>query len=274
MPGWFVIGADRGKNSVSFTWGASMSKSIGFLLFLLLPAGLLLAGIEGAGDGLTVHELTLFIHQLLFVYWIGPDIGVYYLSGRMTDPKLTVNQRLAAGQVMAQIDLVPRICLSLMLTVGGILTEFVGIPHPAWQMAGIILLGPVWLGLVLAVYLKRGTAAGATAARLDFWFRGLMIVAVLISVGWSWTTGRLDGAPWVGVKLVLFAAILAFGLLMRMQVGPLMAGIGKLATEGASDATDRLMAGSLARTKPFVLAMWACLLIAAALGVVQPGSVS
>ena len=252
-----------------------MQRGGGVLLVILvlLPAGLLLAGVavEGADDGLTAYELTLFIHQLLFVYWIGPDIGVYYLSHRMTDPALSPEQRLAAAQVMGQVDLIPRVCLSLMLTVGGLLTEFVGIPHPAWQMAGIVLLGPAWLILVLLVYLKQGTPQGAMLAKIDFWFRAFMIVAVLVSVGYSWVTERLADTPWVAGKLVLFAAILLFGLLMRLRVAPLVAGIGKMAAEGPSDENDTVMARSLARTKPYVLAMWLCLLMAALMGVVQPG---
>ncbi len=253
-----------------------MTRSSAGLLFLIIamPMGLVLAasGVSGADDGITLHELVLFAHQLLFVYWLGPDIGVYYLGGRVTDPQLSVEQRLVAAQTMGKIDLVPRICMSLMLTVGGILTEFVGIPHPAWQWFGILLLGPVWLVFVLLVYSRQGTAAGETLNRLDWWFRWALFVGVLLSVGYSVSTGRLESAPWVAGKLVLFAAIILFGLLMRVQVKPLMAGIGRLAQEGDSAEVNQLMARSLARTKPFVIGLWICLLLEAWLGVVQPGS--
>lgn len=250
-----------------------MARGLGVLVLVLLPAGWIVAvaAVDGVNDGLTAYELVLYLHQLLFVYWIGPDIGVFYLSHRITDPQLSAGQRLAAAQVMGQIDLIPRVCLSLMLTVGGILTEFVGIEHPAWQMAGIVLLGPVWLTMMLIIYFRRGTALGDAVTKFDFYFRALMILAVLASVGWSFSTGRLADTPWVGGKLMLFAAILLFGLLMRLRVAPMMAGLGRLATEGATPATDRMMADSLKRTKPFVLAMWAAILLAALMGVVKPG---
>ena len=252
-----------------------MSRAFtGLLLMMALPvAGLAIAatGITGADDGVTAYELVLFLHQLLFVYWIGPDIGVYYLSGQITNTALSVEQRLAAGQTMAAVDLVPRICLALMLTVGGILTEFVGVPHPTWQMVGLVLLGPVWLTMVLIIYFKRGTALGEQVTRLDFWFRWVLIVGIIASTTHSWITDRLADAPWVGAKLLLFAAILFFGLLMRIQVRPLMAGIGQLATAGPSDQLNASMAASLKRTKPFVIAMWICILWAALLGVIQPG---
>ena len=85
-----------------------MARSLGVLFFVLLPAVWIVAvaAVEGADDGLTAYELTRYLHQLLFVYWIGPDIGVYYLSHRVTDPQLSVGQRLAAAQVMGQVDLI------------------------------------------------------------------------------------------------------------------------------------------------------------------------
>ncbi len=244
------------------------------LLLILLPLGLAVGAgaLDGAHDGLTVYELVLFMHLLLFVYWLGPDVGVYYLSGRICDPALSDGQRLVAAQTMAQIDLVPRICMSLMLTVGGILTEYVGIPHPAWQWAGILLLGPVWLSLVLIIHFKAGTSLGETATRIDFYFRFALLFGILASVVYSWSTGRLDAAPWVGGKLLLFAGIIVFGLLMRVAVKPLIAGIGRMAQEGSSDEINQVMSGSLARTKPFVLGLWVCLLLEGFLGVFQPGS--
>lgn len=252
----------------------SRSDLVLVLFLFVLPSGLAFVGslTAGAEFGVTAHEAVLFAHQLLFVYWIGPDIGVYYLSNRVTNPELPLEQRLVAARTMGMIDLIPRICLALMLTVGGILTEFVGVPHPAWQMAGIVLLGPVWLVIVLLVYFRRGTPLGATAARLDLALRWVLVAGILASVAYSWSTGRLAGTPWVAGKLLLFVAILVFGLAMRMRVQGLMDGIGKLADRGASPEIDASMASSLARTKPFVIAMWVCLLFEGVLGVLQPGS--
>lgn len=43
--------------------------------------------------------------------------------------------------MMNLVDVIPRAAISLMLTVGGLLSEYVGLEHPWWQMAGIVLLG-------------------------------------------------------------------------------------------------------------------------------------
>lgn len=242
---------------------------------LLLPLAASASGLAGYADaepGLSVRELLVFVHVALFVLWLGPDFGVFLWSSKVVDPALSVGQRLAAAQAMGRIDLIPRVAMSLMLTVGGVLSEYVGIEHPAWQLAGIILLGPAWLSLVLLAYLRQGTAAGATLARVDIWFRWLLMVGIVASVTWSTVTGRLADAPWVGWKLLIFAALLLIGALLRVRIRPFVEGIRTLATSGAAPAVDRAMQASLAETKTYVLAMWTGLLLAALLGVVQPGS--
>ena len=68
---------------------------------------------------MVAQDFFLILHLLLFAYWLGGDIGVYYSSGMVVNPKLGIEARRIAGKIMMNIDLVPRICLSLMLTVGG-----------------------------------------------------------------------------------------------------------------------------------------------------------
>jgi len=243
---------------------------------LLLPAAAGAAGLaSGLGDadpGLSLRELLVFLHVALFVLWLGPDFGVFLWSSKVANPALSVGQRLAAAQIMGRIDLIPRVAMSLMLTVGGVLSEYVGIEHPAWQLAGIVLLGPAWLGLVLLTYLRQGTAAGATLARIDVWFRWALMAGIVASVTWSTVTGRLAEAPWVGWKLLIFAALLLIGALLRVRIRPFVEGVRVLATSGPTPEVDRAMGASLAETKTYVLALWTGLLLAALLGVVQPGA--
>ncbi len=219
------------------------------------------------------YEIVLVLHELLFVFWLGPDIGVYIWGHKAIKPDLTVSQRVTAGKMMHTIDLMPRICLSLMLTVGGILTEVVGIEHPTWQMVGIVLLGPVWLAMVLISYFREGTALGATVARLDVWFRWGLILAIIVSVSYSVGTDRLVAAPWVAWKLLIFAAVVFFGLIMRIQMMPFVDGLRQLESVGPSDELNASMTASLGRARLMFIAIWAGLIIEAGLGIVQPGSV-
>ena len=220
----------------------------------------------------TAHATLLVIHLLLFVYWLGGDLGVFYSSRFVVDPKLTREARLTAAKIMLDIDLIPRICLALMLTVGGLLTEFYGVEHPPLQLAAIVLLGPVWLAMVLFVHFREGTAAGHRIARIDFAFRWFMIAAICASVAWSVATGRLAAQPWIAAKLLVFAFLIFCGLMIRVGMPPFVAAFRNLAARGASDADNLQLQQSLARVRPWVFAIWAGVLLEAVIGVWKPGA--
>jgi hypothetical protein len=223
-------------------------------------------------DGVTGYELLQFLHVVLFVFWLGPEVAVYAWSRKAVEAGASAEQRIVAGQMMTLAGTIPRFAISLMLTVGGLLSEYVGLEHPWWQMAGIVLLGPVWLGLVLIGTVRDGTPFGATSQRLESALRWLLVVAVPVSVAYSTMTGRLAMAPYVGSKLLLFAAVLLFGQLLRDRLVPLHQGLAQLATAGPSPALDQAMQASVARSRPYCVAIWVALLIAALLGVLKPGA--
>jgi heme/copper-type cytochrome/quinol oxidase subunit 4 len=220
----------------------------------------------------TAHTLALTAHLLLFAWWLGGDLGVFYSSGRVVDASQPRAARLMAGRIMLALDVVPRICMSLMLTVSALLTETVGIPHPAWQMTAVLLLGPVWLALVLFLHLREGSAAAPAVRQLDLALRWVVIAAVVASATWSLASGRLGDDPWLAAKLYLFAFLVFCGLMIRRGLPPFIAGYAALAAGRETPESDRAMAESLARMRPWVLAIWAGLVASAVLGVAKPGS--
>jgi len=240
---------------------------------LLLPAAVWAASqVPTPDEQGFIYLLVLFFHQVLFVFWLGPDIGVYMWSTKAVNPQLSPGQRLAAGRIMRVIGLLPQICMSLMLTVGGVLTELKGIEHPWWQMVAIWLLGPFWLALTLLVYTSAGTERGARLAQLDIWFRWLIVFSVPLSVIYAANTGRLADWPWIMTKLLLFAAVVFFSLRMRQCLAPFIAGLEKLAAEGPSQQLDSVLNKSISRARLFMFASWLALAVAAALGMIQPGT--
>jgi hypothetical protein len=218
---------------------------------LLGLAGSLLAGlamaapVPGADDGVTRLEWLQFLHIFLFVFWLGPDVAAYIWSRKAVQAGAPPEMQAVSRQMMARVEMISRASMSLMLTVGGLLSHYVGLDHPWWQMAGIVLLGPVWLLLILAGFFRDGTPFGATALRLETALRWLVIVAVPLSVAWSTLSGRLEVAPYVGAKLLLFAAVLLCWQLLRTGVP---------------------------RSRLYLATVWTGLLAAALLGVLKPGA--
>jgi putative copper export protein len=250
----------------------NITRYLTIFVLLLSVAGTAHALNSAAGDDTFIYRLTLFLHQVLFVFWLGPDIGVYMWSTKAVNAELSPAQRISAGRMMQMIELIPRACMSLMLTVGGILTEMMGIEHPWWQMAGIVLLGPVWLTLTILVYARSGTEQGVKLGRLDELFRWVVIAGVIASAGFSVITERLADTPWVTAKLLIFAAVVFFGLMMRKRLVPFTEALANLESDGPSPGIDQAMTASISRTRIYMFAAWIALAMAAALGMVQPGS--
>lgn len=216
------------------------------------------------------QELLTLVHILLFAYWLGGDVGVFYSSGLVVDDRLSRDARLAAARVMLGVDLIPRICMSLMLTVGGLLSASLGIDHPTWQMAGIVLLGPFWLGMVLLLHFQHQAAFVPLLTRFDFYFRWAMIAILLISSGYSMATGRLDQTPWLIAKLLGFALLIFCGLMIRIRLKGFTQAYIKLLQCNELAADNRQMQASLSRVRPWVVSIWIILIFEAWLGIAKP----
>ena len=220
------------------------------------------------------QDIALLMHLLLFAYWLGGDIGVFYSSGFAINRKLSRGARQAAGTIMMNLDLIPRLCLSLMLTVGGILTHYYGIEHPLWQMVGIILLGPIWACSLIYIHFNEGTDLVKMMTKIDYYFRWIMVFTLIASVSYSfYFTDRLTANPWVGAKLIVFAALIFCGIMIRKYIGGFIKGIHNIATDNINEADDIAMAESLSKARVFVLTIWFLLLVEVWIGVAKPGSV-
>jgi hypothetical protein len=217
-----------------------------------------------------MHGLARFLHLLLFVYWLGGDAGVYYSSSFVVDPTRSRDARLMAAKIFVDLDMLPRYCMALMLTSGGVLAETMGIGHPPWEMAAIVLLGPVWLALVVLVHARSGTDAGRRLARVDVVFRWLVIGSLVASVVHSHWIDRLDRLEWLSAKLLIFALLIFSGLMIRRHLPAYAAGFRTLATTGPTAESDALMKQGLTRSRPWVLAIWAGVVASALLGILKP----
>ena len=217
------------------------------------------------------HGLIKYLHILLFVYWLGGDAGVFYSSKFVTNTKLSREARLAAFKIFVNLDMLPRYCLALMLTVGGVLAEFVGYEHPLWQTVAIVALGPVWVWVVHTIHAKEGTDFGKRLAAWDRQFRVFMIFAILASVAYHWVTGPLRPYPWLAVKLLIFAGLIYCGFMIRKKIPPFIEGFKTLASTGPTPESDQKMIDGMGACRPYVLIIWAGVAISALIGVLKPG---
>jgi membrane associated rhomboid family serine protease len=125
--------------------------------------------------------------------------------------------------------------------------------------------------VVHTIHAKEGTEFGRTLATWDRRFRVFMIVAIIASVAYHWVTGPLRPYPWLAAKLLIFAALIFCGFMIRRNIPPFIEGFRTLAASGATPESDRKMTEGMAACRPYVLLIWAGVAISALLGVLKPG---
>ncbi len=213
--------------------------------------------------------LISLMHLLVFVYWLGGDLGAFYTSRMISDPTRPVAARIAAAQALTALDMAPRTALILTLPTGLTLASIVGhINLPSAALALIWALSLGWLWLAWRIHLKH-LPPGSAVRRLDLGIRWV-VLAGLVSVGGAIVAGAVSAPLFVGLKLLVLAAAIATGLWVRQLIAPFGPAFAALATQGQTPEGDRDIGGSLARARPAVMLIWVLLLIAAFLGVWRP----
>ncbi|MEE2003096.1 hypothetical protein QWY20_16675 [Alkalimonas sp. MEB108] len=211
--------------------------------------------------------LLKFIHLLLFVYWLGGDLGTFYASRFLVRPELTVAQRSTALTIMMGVDQGPRFCMPLMLPTGIHLGAMLGlIQLSALAIAAFWGLGLAWLAMVVVLHLHQDQSFLQRLGRVDFHLRWLVVVlcALLAATAWfadPWLTERM------AAKLLIFAGMVGSGLGIRLALKPFMQAWVAMQRDGVQPQHDQAMNKALAVARRYVFAIWCGLLVNAAIGI-------
>ncbi|WP_397422621.1 hypothetical protein [Phenylobacterium sp.] len=213
--------------------------------------------------------LISLMHVLVFVYWLGGDLGAFYTSRLVSDPARPVAARIAAAQALTALDMAPRTALILALPTSATLANATGhIVLPTEAIAAIWALSLAWLWLAWRIHLKH-IPPGAAVRRLDLAIRWLML-AGLAGVGFGIVTSAISAPLFVGLKLLVLAAAIGTGLWVRRLISPFGPAFSTLVTTGPTPEVDQTITRSLARARPVVMLIWGLLLTAAFLGFWRP----
>ena len=208
--------------------------------------------------------LLKFAHILCLVYWLGGDLGVFYSSSYVADPNNSPQTRVTVAKILFALDQAPRICMTMILPTGISLAYKLGVLDVSATVVAItwvICLG--WLAMVLILHFS-SPKPGLTT--FDFWFRILLVLFLLGVAIYALTQDKLIRGDWASYKLLVFATMVVFGLLIRVKLRPFGPAFGQLVQGNVDDTINSDIRDSLASVKPFVLGIWAGLLINTAFG--------
>ncbi|MGW5156306.1 hypothetical protein ACWEPN_12580 [Nonomuraea wenchangensis] len=229
--------------------------------------------------GLNAYSFAILLHIILFVYWLGSDIGVYYSSRFVTRADLAPAARSVAAKIMHVVDMAPRICLVLFLPSGVTLmalSPFGEDYFPGWLVALAWVAALCWLALVIYDYTRGATRLGRVVQRLDLLVRyGLVVALLAVGLFMIFTAepfGVQTNPKWLGGKLLAYGLCILGGVLIRWRLSPFGPAFGRLMSEGSTPEVERAITRSVRSCLPYVYLIWTMVLVAAFLGVVKPGT--
>lgn len=214
------------------------------------------------------QALFALMHVLVFVYWLGGDLGAFYTSRFLTQPDVSPDRRLMAAKIVGDVDMAPRTALILTVPTGLALAEsksWVTFGWPVVAAVGVAAL--LWLSLAWHLHLKHG-AASDQLRKLDLAIRWALVLGL---GGWA-IAGLMGVTPlplFIALKMLAFIGCILLGLFIRSvlkPLGPALMGLNGPDAEAASSS----LAHTLNRARPLVTGIWALLIIAAFLGLWTP----
>lgn len=160
-------------------------------------------------------RLVVFLHILLFAYWLGADLGVLITSVYAGKPGTSADARANLLKANIMIDMAPRTCLVLMVPVALTLGSYWGLPLSNAMLTLAWVFGFAWTWLVWQVHFEHGSDLGKLYWKIDL---GIRILATIGFVGYGvWCLAGLGDLPagWIALKMVLFGLTTLCGVIVR-----------------------------------------------------------
>jgi hypothetical protein len=216
------------------------------------------------------HQLWVFLHILLFVYWLGGDLGVFVLAKAAKRADLSFAERAFALRMAITIDLLPRLCFAVMFPVGLHVSVSGGYALiPSWALALAWLIAIAWIALLFLIGKHEGTPRGAQLGQINLVLQGALFL-VLATLG---ATALLGFGPlpggWFGAKVLLFAVIFAASIGIDIAFRPIGPAFAELAARGSEPQIEQSISQAVDGAIRYVLLLYGLIVAIAFLGVTK-----
>jgi hypothetical protein len=218
------------------------------------------------------YPTLVYVHLLLFVLWLGADVGVFLLGQHFRKRQLySLDQRIALLKLLVIVDLVPRAAWALMVPVSLSVVDAGNWwdLHPA-ALALAWVMGGFWLWLIIDAHNHDQTPRAARDRRYE---NVLKLVLTLFYL-WLGLQSLLTGAPlapvWLALKALAFGLIFLAAIMIDISFKPVGPQLMRLLKEGSSDETEVPLRRTMDRTRIWVWTVYAMLVVTSYLGNVKP----
>jgi len=218
------------------------------------------------------YDIFSLLHVLAFVYWLGADLGVLYAARYGADERLPIETRQTIGDIMAFIDLFPRLSVPLIGATGATLAYLSGSfrIEEIWLWVGW-LAALVWISSNLFIYMNRANPERASGVVLfDTLWRIILLVAIAGVAVASLLGVGITSSISLGAKLLIFAMAIALSLVLRLLFRPYRPALRRIVEHGDNATDTAIMKKALASARPVVILIWLLTIAAAAIGLWKP----
>ncbi len=219
-----------------------------------------------------LYATLVYAHLLLFVLWLGGDLGVFVLGQHFRIRSYSLAERLTLLKLLVAIDMGPRSAWALMVPMSLTLL-FVGNWWPGlplWGVASAWLVGLFWLWLVWDAHVHDLTPRAARDRRIEGWLRCALTAFYLGLGGSSLAVGVPLAEHWLALKALLFGLIFAAAIMIDHAFKPVGVQLMALINQGSSDATEIPLRSTMDGTRRWVFTVYGLLFATSWLGSVKP----
>lgn len=229
-------------------------------------------GAGAVGMSELIYPSLVYVHLLLFVLWLGADVGVFLLGQHFRKRHdYTLDQRLALLKLLVLVDMTPRTAWALMVPLS-LTVSFAGgwWDVPLAIVAAGWLIGGVWLWLVWDAHWHDQTPRAARNRRIEGWIRWLLAAFYVLLGATSLVTGYPIAPVWLAWKALLFGMIFVAAIMIDFSFKPVGPQLMALIAQGSSDATEVPLRATMDKTRQWVALTYVLLVATSWLGVVKP----
>lgn len=216
---------------------------------------------------LTLYTVLIFFHILLFVFWLGADLGVAILGGQFRKRDYSLPERLTILKILVMVDMGPRSAWALMI--GSTISLLMAGGYwalPLWAAVLAWGISLTWLWLVWAAYKAGQTPYAATLKKIEMVLKWLL-AGFYLALGLTSLIGNAPLEPnWLAAKAVLFGLIFIAAILIDIRFKPVGPLLMALIDKGSSEATEAPLLKAMNKSRFWVRMTYVLLVVTAFIG--------
>ncbi|MCP4000052.1 MAG: hypothetical protein GY727_03990 [Gammaproteobacteria bacterium] len=191
-----------------------------------------------------------YLHILMFVFWVGTDMGVFLSCKKSTDPKLSIDSRFLLLHMALRIELLPRTMWKAALPLGVMLSQVNGwLSLSDMQLTLVWVFSLAWWGISMTGAWYYDKPMGHTLTKVN------NVLTTLVGIGLIWLAyssaagnGPFDvDVSWLHWKVGIYGLINLMIVAMLYVFDPMGIAFGRLAVEGSTPEIETTISTIMGR---------------------------